>query len=106
MTKAKIGATGTPDTPQYYTKKPVTIQAIQWTGANLRDVITFTDGPPETRSSHAGMMWEQYEDLVARDGLKLYTLEGPIIYKIGTMVIKGVRGEFYGCDPDIFDETY
>ena len=29
-----------------YTKKPVAIQALQWTGGNLKEIITFTDGPP------------------------------------------------------------
>ena len=60
----------------WFTKKPVTIQAIQWTGENLREVITFTDGPPDTRSHHAGMAWDAYRDLVARDGLKIAALLG------------------------------
>ena len=33
--------------PHRYTKKPVTIDAIRWTGKNLREVIAFTDGPPD-----------------------------------------------------------
>ena len=39
-----------------YRKKPVVIEAVQWTGENLREVIAFTDGPPETKSHHANMM--------------------------------------------------
>ena len=92
--------------PKEYTKKPVTIQAIRWTGTNLRDVITFTDGPPNTRSHHAGMMWDQYEDLVSREGLKIYAIEGVHTATVGDMIIRGVRGEFYFCNHDIFEETY
>lgn len=89
-----------------FTKKPVTIEAIQWTGKNLREVITFTDGPPDTRSHHAGMAWEAYADLVARDGLKIYTLEGKMLANVGDWIIRGVKGEFYPCKPDIFEATY
>jgi hypothetical protein len=92
--------------PKRYRKKPVVIDAIQWTGDNLRDVICFTDGPPDTRTNHAGMMWEKYEDLVQREGLKIYTLEGAMNANIGDYIIKGVKGEFYPCKPDIFAATY
>ena len=89
-----------------FTKKPVTIEAIQWTGENLREVITFTDGPPDTRTTHAGMAWEAYTDLVARDGLKIYTLEGKMLANHGDWIIRGVKGEYYPCKPDIFEATY
>ena len=82
---------------QRFTKKPVTIEAIQWTGKNLREVIAFTDGPSDTRSSHAVM---------ARDGLKIYTLEGKLLANVGDWIIRGVKGEYYPCKPDIFEATY
>lgn len=89
-----------------FTKKPVTIEAIQWTGKNLREVITFTDGPPDTRSHHAGMAWDAYRDLVARDGLKIYTLEGKMLASPGDWIIRGVNGEMYPCKDEIFRLTY
>ena len=89
-----------------YTKKPVVIQALQWTGINLKEIITFTDGPPDVRSEHAAMKWEEYEDLVEKEGLKIYTLEGKMSASVGDYIIKGVRGEFYPCRKDIFEETY
>lgn len=92
--------------PDRYRKKPVVIDAIQWTGNNLRAVICFTDGPPDTRTIHAGLKWEQYEDLVQREGLKIYTMEGTMNADIGDYIIKGVKGEFYPCKPDIFAATY
>jgi len=89
-----------------YRKKPVVIEAVQWTGKNLREVISFTDGSPETRSHHAGMMWEQYEELVSRDGLKIFTLEGKMDASVGDFIIRGVAGELYPCKPGIFAATY
>ncbi len=92
--------------PQKFTKKPVTISAIQWTGDNLRAVICFTDGPPDVRGNHAAMKWEEYNDLVAREGLKIFTLEGKMSADVGDWIIKGVKGEHYPCKPDIFAMTY
>ena len=101
-------ASGAADMPEarLFAKKPVTIAALQWTGKNLREVITFTDGPPDTRTTHAGMAWEAYADLVARDGLKIYTLEGKMLASPGDWIIRGVKGEYYPCKPDIFEATY
>ena len=102
---------GAADLPEarLFTKKPVTIAAIQWTGKNLREVIAFTDGPPgppDTRTTHAGMAWEAYTDLVARDGLKIYTLEGKMLASPGDWIIRGVKGEYYPCKDEIFEATY
>ena len=91
--------------PQFR-KKPILIEAMQWTGDNLRAVISFTDGPPDTRSMHAGMKWIEYEDLVERDGLMIYTLEGQLTASVGDWIIKGTRGEHWPVKPDIFADTY
>lgn len=89
-----------------FRKKPVVVEAVQWTGDNLRQVITFTDGPPETRTTHAGMKWDEYADLVKREGLKIFTLEGAMMATEGDWIIRGVKGEHYPCKPDIFEATY
>lgn len=89
-----------------FRKRPVVINAVQWTGCNLRDVITFTDGPPDVRSQHAAEKWVAYERLVASDGLMIYTLEGKMSASVGDWIIKGVQGEYYPCKPDIFEMTY
>ena len=89
-----------------FRKRPVVIQAVQWTGENLREVISFTDGPPDARSTHASMKWEEYCDLVKSDGLKIYTLEGKMSADVGDWIIKGVKGEHYPCKPDVFELTY
>jgi len=85
-----------------FRKKPVVIEAVQWTGDNLSEIIEFSGLHP----SAANLTWEQYESLVAREGLKIFTLEGPHLASIGDWIIKGVNGEFYPCKPDIFEKTY
>lgn len=34
------------------------------------------------------------------------TLEGPLVASNGDWIIRGVKGEFYPCKPDIFEATY
>lgn len=34
------------------------------------------------------------------------TLEGTMKANIGDYIIKGVKGEYYPCKPDVFNETY
>lgn len=34
------------------------------------------------------------------------TLEGYLDVSVGDWIIKGVKGEFYPCKPDIFEATY
>ena len=89
--------------PTEYRKKPVVIQAIRWSGTNLREVIDFTGRHP----SGAHWTWEEYEAVVAEKGLKIFSLEGSnFIVTKGDYIIKGVKGEFYACKPDIFWMTY
>jgi len=92
--------------PKHYVKraikKPVTIEFVEWTGENLKEIIMFT-GRHETAS---GWSWEKFEEVVAESGLKIFTLEGHHMATIGDLIIKGVHGEFYPCKPDIFAKTY
>lgn len=81
-----------------YRKKPVIIEAIQWTGKNKKEIKEFV-----------GSMAE-FEIAELKDN-KLYylfinTLEGRMEASEGDYIIKGVNGEFYPCKPDIFDKTY
>lgn len=85
-----------------YIKKPVAIEAIEWTGDNLKEIIEFTG----RHESSASWGWEEFELVVAAHGLKIFTLEGSHKATIGDMIIKGVKGECYPCKPDIFKQTY
>lgn len=75
-----------------YTKKPVTIEAVQWTGRNISDICKFT-------GRDAG-------HLLSSGQLFIETLEGYHRAEVGDYIIKGVKGEFYPCKPDIFALTY
>ena len=85
-----------------YRKKPVVIEAFQWTGENLKEIIAFTG----LHESAKKWTWKQYEEVVAAEGLKIFTLEGKMNADIDDWIIKGVKGEFYPCKPDIFEATY
>ncbi len=43
---------------------------------------------------------------VGIDSLFIITLEGTMEAVPGDWIIKGVKGEFYPCKPDIFAATY
>jgi hypothetical protein len=75
---------------------------MEWTGDNLRDIIAFTGRHP----SAADWTWEHFEEVVKRDGLIIFTLEGKHLATVGDFIIKGVKGECYPCKPDIFALTY
>lgn len=96
-----------------FTKKPITIEAIQWTGKNLHEVLTFIYGHTDMSAQYDGTTWETYIDMVEHlGGLPIYTLEdGPDMCAkhfadIGDWIIRGVKGEHYPCKPDIFEATY
>ena len=77
-----------------YVKKPVVVEAIQWTGNNTQEIDVFTES--------------QFLE-VERNGVRMlaiFTLEGTMEARIDDWIIKGVNGEFYPCKPDIFDKTY
>ncbi len=71
-----------------FRKKPVVIEAIQWTG-NIDECKKFM-----------GVI------CVKGDYILIPTLEGQMTASPGDYIIKGVQGEFYPCKPDIFEATY
>lgn len=87
-----------------FRKKPVVIDAIQWTGRNLKEIIQFSGLHKSAETKWP--LWEDYEDVVKREGLKIFSLEGRMDANIGDWIIKGVNGEFYPCKPDVFEKTY
>ena len=77
----------------FYRKKPVVIQAVQWTGENNVEILQFCSNCYITSSGKT-------KDLI------ISTLEGDMSASTGDYIIKGVKGEFYACRKDIFDLTY
>ena len=79
-----------------YRKKPVVIEAIQWTGDNINDVVR----PFLEEDSN------QIIEYSKEKGLYIHTLEGKMFAQVGDYIIQGIHGEFYPCKPDIFEQTY
>ncbi|MDD5358233.1 MAG: hypothetical protein PHX80_03750 [Candidatus Nanoarchaeia archaeon] len=80
-----------------YRKKPVVIEAVQWTGLNEPEVVSFC----------SAAYWDGELPINAENGvLIIKTLEGQMAASFGDYIIKGVKGEFYPCKPDIFEATY
>lgn len=78
-----------------FRKKPVIVEAIQW----------FKDGDHPAVIS----VLPKYADYIpVIEGATGYieTLEGGHFVTKGDWIIKGVKGEYYPCKPDIFEQTY
>jgi hypothetical protein len=87
-----------------YRKKPIIIDAIQWTGANAPEVFAAF---PDVATISA-LISRHAKHALVYDGvvLSIVTLEGTMVASVGDWIIKGVSGELYPCKPDIFDLTY
>ena len=79
----------------FYRKKPVVIEAMQFTNETKDRVYNF-------------VRCNCYADFTPEGdpALRIETLEGEMTAHSGDWVIKGVKGEFYPCKPDIFEATY
>lgn len=76
-----------------YRKCPVVIEAVRLTEGNAVAVADWV-------SDH-GTHCDQFPER-----LLIGTLEGEMSAPAGWWVIRGVAGEFYPCEPGIFDQTY
>lgn len=83
--------------PRQFRKKPVVIEAMQFTGTNGAEIEKWTGG-------EAIVSGPSSPDF--KEHLNIATLEGGMEASPGDWVIKGVKGEFYPCKPDIFEATY
>lgn len=89
-----------------YRKKPVVIDAVQLRTNNIKEVLEFLGQKVELNTSADHDRFDDYCHIVRTQGMDIKTLEGVTIASINDFVIKGVKGEFYACKPDIFDMTY
>lgn len=82
-----------------FRKKPVVIEAIQLTAETVQECYDFVGANGNFQECGMG--------IDPADGqFKIRTLEGVLTVSIGDWIIKGVKGEFYPCKPDIFEATY
>lgn len=77
-----------------FRKKPVEVQAMQFTRAN----------------GAAVWEWAESKPMVGADGavyaLRVYTLHGDVKAEFGDWVVRGPSGDFWPVIPSIFAETY
>ena len=90
-----------------YIKKPIPIEAVQFTGDNVvwiqenfcpkfKGALTMWQDPDKQTT---GIIQKEFKCWIE-------TMQGNIAVKIGDYVVKGIRGQFYSCDRDIFRESY
>ena len=78
---------------QRFRKKPVVVEAEQWLGTVEQKERLLAEGV--------------IMNIPSLDGSCLVpTLEGNMTCQINDYIIKGIKGEYYPCKPDIFELTY
>jgi hypothetical protein len=85
-----------------YRKKPVMIEAVQYKNAeSLQELNDWV-------KSHNDAWEDKFSTFSVSDRLQLVinTLEGPMNASEGDFIIRGLKGEYYACKPDIFKMTY
>lgn len=99
------------NTPTHYRKKPVVIEAMRLSA----DTTATRGGLSANDRAHATIAGWMFAHgfrtfRVHGDrrpfGLLIQTLEGDMLADPGDWIIRGVKGEFYPCKPDIFEATY
>ncbi len=78
-----------------FRKKPVVIEAVQFTGkASMNKIAVLVSGYRTVVYDHR------------KNCLHIETLEGVMRANLNDWIIKGVADEIYPCKPDIFEATY
>lgn len=80
-----------------FRKKPIDVEAIFFTGdlESAREIEAWSGGKALLHVLGPN-----------RFEMTIETLEGILYASEGTWIIRGVKGEFYPCDSEIFDMTY
>ena len=73
-----------------FKKKPVTVEAAKF----------YMDDLLKGKLKWQGIVY------LGGDGAFIDTLEGRMKVSEGDWIIKGVKGEYYPCKPDVFERTY
>lgn len=83
---------------EQYRKKPVVIEAERFDGTQVEAerLRAWIENAAAYKSYANGGQWL----------LEIGTLEGRMTAMPGDWIIKGVKGEFYPCKPDVFAATY
>lgn len=102
-----------------YRKKPIEIDAFQYDG-DPQAVQAWIGEVEEQRGTASGRAIAQYHaylpghecdcridgSSVGSSHVAIRTLEGDLVAPFGWWLIRGIKGEYYPCRPDIFAATY
>lgn len=83
-----------------FRKKCVEVEAIQFNGLN--DYLKIVEWMKKSGDTFACANEVSYQTPI----MLIPTLEGMMTASVGDWIIRGVKGEFYPCKPDIFQKTY
>lgn len=85
--------------------KPFTIEAVQWKGHNVQEIKDFT-GWDEDRGEDNFLLpdevWGNWDDPHIYD----YLHKTWIAVNTGDFIIRGMKNEFYPCNPEVFWSKY
>ena len=89
-----------------FRKKPIVIEAMLFNGLNTEEILDWLE-PHFADSSAEDIGGSVIDpDVSELSYFTIETLEGTMRADPGDWIIRGVKGEFYPCKPDIFAETY
>lgn len=86
-----------------YVKKPIAIEAVKWKGFNNDEIKDFAGDSVKIEVIREG---DADNGIPPSVDCSIETLEGVMKANVGDYIIKGVNGEFYPCEQDIFEKTY
>lgn len=75
---------------------------VEWKGNNLREVIDLIGLHP----SVSMLTWDEYEDLVKREGLKIITPTRTFKAEIGDYISLGGEGQIWAIDSTFYKSGY
>jgi hypothetical protein len=87
-----------------YRKKPVVVEAVRWTESNLEEIRNFVGSDLIEECVEFFDIKRTLNKMLV--GIAIDTLEGTMRVDYGDYIIKGVKGKFYPCKHDIFEQTY
>ena len=76
-----------------YRKRPVVVDAIQFTGKNVPEIAQLLD-------------WDFDDGDGDCDTIIIETLNGDVTVTAGEWIVRGIAGEGYPCRADLFELTY
>ena len=87
-----------------YRKKPVVVEAIQWTGSNLEEIRNFVGSDLIEDCEELFDIKRELQKTLA--SIAIDTLEEIMTVNYGDYIIKNEHGDFYPCRLDVFKQTY